>query len=64
MLGTALFSTLVYSLLHGLDLDAVLRGAGGDAAAVVRAFHAAFLSVAAVALSAALVARRLPRLRL
>ena len=64
VLGTALFSAFVYSLLHGLDLDAVLHGAASDSAAVVRAFQTGFLAVAAVALCGVLVARRLPRLQL
>jgi EmrB/QacA subfamily drug resistance transporter len=63
--GAALFGAIVFALLPGADRDSLLRAAtDADAGRVIDAFHRAFLLAAAAAGAAALVARRMPDLRL
>jgi len=65
VLGTALFGALVFGLMRGANLDAVLHASSAATAAnVLPAFQTGFLAVAAVAAVGAMVASRLPPLRL
>jgi len=61
--GTALFGSVVFGLLQGLNLEAALRGATNPAP-VVQAFHACFLGAACVAALGAWFASRIPQIRL
>ena len=61
--GTALFGSIVFGLLQGLNLDAALKGAT-DAAPVVHAFHICFMGAACVAVLGAWFASRIPQVRL
>jgi MFS family permease len=59
--GAALFGAVVFALIPGVERDALLQAASeADVAAILRAFHRAFLLAAAVAATAAFVASRMP----
>jgi MFS family permease len=64
VLGTSLFGALVFGLLHGIDLDSALRAASVARADILQAFKIGFLGAAAIAGCGAIVATRLPPLRL
>jgi MFS family permease len=64
VLGTSLFGALVFGLLHGVDLDSALRLANVARADILQAFKIGFLGAASLAACGALVATRLPPLRL
>lgn len=64
VLGTALFGALVYGLLHGIDLEVAVRDVGVHRAAILLAFQRGFIVAAALAATAAVVASRVPPLRL
>jgi multidrug resistance protein len=61
--GTALFGSVVFSLLQGLDLESALRGATG-ATLVIPAFHACFIGAGCIALLGAWFAWRMPAVTL
>jgi len=61
--GTAVFGSVVFGLLKGLDLDAALRGES-DPALVIHAFHACFIGAACIAGLGSWFAWRLPAVRL
>ena len=61
--GTALFGSVVFGLLQGLNLQAALHG-GGDARTVIHAFHACFIGAACIAAAGAWSAARMPEVRL
>jgi len=64
-LGTALFGALVFALLQGIDLDAALSTHGAaDVVHIERAFRIGFIAAALVAALGAVLASRLPRIRL
>ena len=63
-LGTALSGALVFALLHGVDLQALLRAHEASQADVAGAFRALFFSIAALCAGAAILALRLPAVRL
>jgi EmrB/QacA subfamily drug resistance transporter len=63
-LGTALFGALVFALLHGMDLDTLGARSAADAARIERGFRFGFIAAAAVAAVGAVIAARLPRIRL
>jgi hypothetical protein len=64
-LGTALFGALVFALLRGIDLDSALATRGtADAARIEDAFRTGFIAAAAIAALGAVIASRLPRIRL
>jgi hypothetical protein len=46
MLGTTLFGARSYGLLHGIDLDAALRGTASDRALILAAFRRGFIAAA------------------
>jgi predicted MFS family arabinose efflux permease len=59
--GAALFGAVVFALIPGADRSSLLQVASeADVAAIVQAFHRAFLIAAAVAALAAYVASRMP----
>jgi EmrB/QacA subfamily drug resistance transporter len=59
--GAALFGAVVFALIPGVERSALLQGAGeADVAAILRAFHLAFLLAACVAAAAAFIASRMP----
>lgn len=63
--GTALFGTLVFSMIPGADRQSLSAGMSEfEAATVIQAFHRAFVVAAVVAALAALTASRIPRVRL
>ena len=65
VLGTAFFGALVYGLLHGMDLDAVLlTGSDSERAAILRAFQIGFIASAALAAMGAWCATRVPGVKL
>ena len=64
-LGTALFGALVFALLRGIDLDLALATRGSvDAARIEDAFRTGFIAAAVIAALGAVIASRLPRIRL
>jgi EmrB/QacA subfamily drug resistance transporter len=64
-LGTALFGALVFTLLHGVNLETALSTRGtGNTAPIEHAFKIGFLGAALIATLGALIASRLPRIRL
>jgi MFS family permease len=63
--GTAMTGALVYALLPGIDLRALMREANAaNAQAVIHAFHFAFLLAAGLTGAAAWVASRMPKVRI
>jgi MFS family permease len=63
--GAALFGALVFAAIPTIDRQALAQGAGEhEIAAVVAAFHRAFLFAAAVAALGAFIASRIPHLTL
>jgi hypothetical protein len=63
--GAALFGALIFSLMPNTDARTLLQHAGAlEVEDVVRAFHHAFLCVAALAALAAYTASRIPRVTL
>lgn len=63
--GTAMTGALVYSLLPGLDLRALILVADeAQVEAVIAAFHLAFLFAACLTAMAAMVASRMPRVQI
>jgi len=59
--GAALFGAVVFALIPGADRSVLLQAASeDDVAAIVQAFHRAFLVAAAVAAAAAYIASRMP----
>jgi len=62
-LGTALFGSVVFALLQGLNLEAALRGAA-DTRPVIHAFHACFIGAAGIAALGAWFASRMPPIKL
>ena len=60
--GTAMTGALVYAMLPGMDLRALVRAADVvQTTAIIGAFHIAFLFAAGLTAMAALVASRMPR---
>jgi EmrB/QacA subfamily drug resistance transporter len=65
VLGTALFGALVFSLLHGVDLDVALHaGTEAQRANILHAFQRGFLASALLAALGAWAAARVPKLTL
>lgn len=63
--GTAMTGALVYALLPGIDLRALMRETSAhNTDAVIHAFHAAFMFAAGLTAAAALVASRMPKVRI
>ncbi len=63
--GAALFGAVVFALIPEAGRETPLQAASeGDVAAIVRAFHIAFLFAAALAALAAFTASRVPRIAL
>lgn len=63
--GAALFGALAFAMIPGVDRQSLLAQASAvDVELVVRAFHRAFLFVAALAALAAFTASRIPRVKL
>jgi EmrB/QacA subfamily drug resistance transporter len=59
--GAAMFGAVVFALIPGVERDALLQAATeADVAAIVHAFHRAFLVAAFVAGAGAIVASRMP----
>jgi len=59
--GAALFGALVFALIPGVERSTLLQAASeADVAAILRAFHRAFLLAACVAAAAAFIASRMP----
>src|SRR5947208_14326947 len=59
--GAAMFGAVVFALIPGVERNALLQAASeSDVAAIVQAFHRAFLVAACVAAAAAFVASRMP----
>jgi EmrB/QacA subfamily drug resistance transporter len=59
--GAALFGAVVFALIPGADRSSLLQAASeADVAAIVQAFHRAFLIAAGVAATAAYIASRMP----
>jgi MFS family permease len=59
--GAALFGAVVFALIPGVDRSALVSAASPeDVAAIVRAFHRAFVFAAFVAACAAVIASRMP----
>jgi EmrB/QacA subfamily drug resistance transporter len=59
--GAALFGAVVFAMIPGVDRSALVSAASPqDVAAIVQAFHRAFVLAALVAATAALVASRMP----
>jgi predicted MFS family arabinose efflux permease len=59
--GAALFGAVVFALIPGADRSSLLQAASeADVAAIVQAFHRAFLIAAGVAAAAAYIASRMP----
>jgi MFS family permease len=59
--GAALFGAAVFALIPGADRSALLQAASeADIAAILHAFHVAFLLAGCVAAAAAFVASRMP----
>jgi EmrB/QacA subfamily drug resistance transporter len=63
-LGTALFGALVFALLQGVDLDSLGARSAAEAAHIERGFRFGFIAAAVVAAMGAVIAARLPRIRL
>ncbi|HTP62064.1 MAG TPA: MFS transporter [Burkholderiales bacterium] len=61
--GTALFGSVVFALLQGLNLGSALHGTS-DATLVIHAFHACFLGAACIAATGAWIASRMPAVKL
>jgi len=59
--GAALFGAVVFALIPGVERNTLLQAASeADVAAILRAFHRAFLLAACVAAAAAYIASRMP----
>jgi EmrB/QacA subfamily drug resistance transporter len=59
--GAALFGAVVFALIPGVERSALLQAASeADVAAILQAFHRAFLLAALVAAAAAFIASRMP----
>ena len=59
--GAALFGAVVFALIPGVERSTLLQAASeADVAAILRAFHRAFLLAACVAAAAAFIASRMP----
>jgi EmrB/QacA subfamily drug resistance transporter len=60
-IGAALFGAVVFAMIPGVERSALLQSASeADVAAILRAFHRAFLLAALVAAAAAFIASRMP----
>ena len=60
-IGAALFGAVVFALIPGVDRSALLQSASeADVAAILQAFHRAFLLASLVAAAAAFIASRMP----
>ena len=60
-IGAALFGAVVFALIPGVDRSALLQSASeADVAAILHAFHRAFLLASLVAAAAAFIASRMP----
>jgi hypothetical protein len=64
VLGTSLFGALVYGLLHGVDLESALHASAAAREDILHAFKIGYLAAAALAAGTALIAMRLPRIRI
>ena len=63
--GAALFGSLAFAMLPGIDRQSLAAGAtDAEIALVVHAFHRAFIATAVVAALAAFTASRIPRVKL
>jgi len=63
--GTAMTGALVYALLPGMDLRALVHTANAaQTQAIISAFHVAFLFAAGLTALAAIVASRMPRVKI